>query len=428
MEKLIYSKFSNERSSQYAIETSIIKDDERKWVVKKPMYAEGKKHFENIKKAYDGLKEMFPDDELAIQPYIDQDEGMRFPYIEGNDMEWLLHNTYISKGYEAVFQMIKEYFDMIRQYSSTEIFVKTKEFIQMFGDVEFAKETKCGKFNNLDYGFANVIISEDKKTLIDYEWTVSFPVPIDFLLYRALHYYVYTCAESVDLVQNGIFKEIGFEDDEVKKYLKMEQNFQKFISSGKVSLGELHETMGQKTYNVHELYSEYRKNETPGMQVYYDYGDGFLHENSYFIKPDVDKNGVETICINNIPENALRVRIDPRKHACILKICELKDSQNRDLICNMDTNGKKMKNDIWIYDVSDPWLVVENDSYSKIMCRVSATAEEYTELVKTTIDNLQDELNIYKNKYNNSINDYNDIINSTSWKITEPFRKIRNRK
>ena len=424
MEKLIYSKFSNERSSQYAIETSIIKDDERKWVVKKPMYAEGKKHFENIKKAYDGLKEMFPDDELAIQPYIDQDEGMRFPYIEGNDMEWLLHNTYISKGYEAVFQMIKEYFDMIRQYSSTEIFVKTKEFIQMFGDVEFAKETKCGKFNNLDYGFANVIISEDKKTLIDYEWTVSIPVPIDFLLYRALHYYVYTCAESVDLVQNGIFERIGFKEDEIEKYLKMEQNFHKFISAGKVSLNELHETMGQKTYNVHELYNFYCKNEIRNMQVYYDYGNGFLHENSYFIKPEIDGNGVETIFIKDIPKNALRVRIDPRKECSILSLIKFTADNDKELQEIMDTNACEINDDnIYVFDVVDPWFVVKNENFSNIVLSVSGKTERYISKVAAQIrenSNLKDKVNIVEKEYN-------EVINSTSWKITEPLRKLRNR-
>ena len=320
MDRLIYSKFSNERNSKYAIETSIVENDSARWVCKKPLYEEGKQHFENMKAAYLGLTTMFPKGELAIQPYEEADDGMRFPYVEGADMERLLHDAYNSQGYEAVLRRIKEYFDMIKKYSSTEMFEKTNEFVQMFGDFDFPQETKCGKFNNLDYGFANVIISENRQTLIDYEWTMDFPIPLEFLLYRALHYYVYTCPESVALVKNGIFEDLGFDEENIEKYLKMEQNFQNYISSGKVSLGELHESMGQKTYNIHELYSEYCKNKTPGMQVYYDYGDGFLHENSYFIKPEIDENGVETICIKDIPENALRVRIDPRKESAILSI------------------------------------------------------------------------------------------------------------
>ena len=291
MDRLIYSKFSNERNSKYAIETSIVENDGARWVCKKPLYEEGKQHFENMKTAYWGLVTMFPKGELAIQPYEKASNGLRFPYVEGTDMESLLHDTYNSQGYEAVLRRIKEYFDMIKKYSSTEMFEKTNEFVQMFGDFNFPQETKCGKFNNLDYGFANVIVSENRQTLIDYEWTMDFPIPLEFLLYRALHYYVYTCPESVALVKNGIFEDLGFDEENIEKYLKMEQNFQNYISSGNVSLGELHESMGQKTYNIHELYSEYCKNETPSMQVYYDYGEGFLHENSYFIKPEIDENG-----------------------------------------------------------------------------------------------------------------------------------------
>lgn len=424
MDRLIYSKFSNERNSKYAIETSIVENDSARWVCKKPLYEEGKQHFENMKAAYLGLTTMFPKGELAIQPYEEADDGMRFPYVEGADMESLLHDTYNSRGYEAVLRRIKEYFDMIKKYSSTEMFEKTNEFVQMFGNFDFPQETKCGKFNNLDYGFANVIISENRQTLIDYEWTMDFPIPLEFLLYRALHYYVYTCPESVALVKNGIFEDLGFDEENIEKYLKMEQNFQNYISSGKVSLGELHESMGQKTYNIHELYSEYCKNETPGMQVYYDYGDGFLHENSYFIKPEIDENGVETIYIKDIPKNALRVRIDPRKECSILSLIEFTADNDKELQEIMDTNACEINDDnIYVFDAVDPWFVVKNENFSNIVLRVSSKTEKYIFKVATQIRenrNLRDKVNIVEKEYN-------EVINSTSWKITEPLRKLRNR-
>lgn len=82
MDRLIYSKFSNERNSKYAIETSIVENDSARWVCKKPLYEEGKQHFENMKSAYLGLTTMFPKGELAIQPYEEADDGMRFPYVK----------------------------------------------------------------------------------------------------------------------------------------------------------------------------------------------------------------------------------------------------------------------------------------------------------------------------------------------------------
>lgn len=424
MNRLIYSKFSNERNSKYAIETSIVENDGARWVCKKPLYEEGKQHFENMKTAYWGLATMFPKGELAIQPYEKASDGLRFPYVEGTDMESLLHDTYNSRGYEAVLRRIKEYFDMIKKYSSTEMFEKTNEFVQMFGDFNFPQETKCGKFNNLDYGFANVIVSENRQTLIDYEWTMDFPIPLEFLLYRALHYYVYTCPESVALVKNGIFEDLGFDEENIEKYLKMEQNFQNYISSGNVSLGELHESMGQKTYNIHELYSEYCKNETPSMQVYYDYGEGFLHENSYFIKPEIDENGKETIYIKDIPKNALRVRIDPRKECSILSLIEFTADNDKELQEIMDTNACEINDDnIYVFDVVDPWFVVKNENFSNIVLSVSGKTEKYIFKVATQIRenrNLRDKVNIVEKEYN-------EVINSTSWKITEPLRKLRNR-
>lgn len=302
------------------------------------------------------------------------------------------------------------------------MFGKTNEFVQMFGDFDFPQETKCGKFNNLDYGFANVIISENRQTLIDYEWTMDFPIPLEFLLYRALHYYVYTCPESVALVKNGIFEDLGFDEENIEKYLKMEQNFQNYISSGKVSLGELHESMGQKTYNIHELYSEYCKNKTPGMQVYYDYGDGFLHENSYFIKPEIDENGVETICIKDIPENALRVRIDPRKESAILSIVRFCADNDKSLQEVMDTNGRRLNdNSVYVFDVVDPWFVVKNENFGNILLSVSGKTENYISKIADQIV----ENNNLREKAQFAEQQYNEIINSTSWKITKPLRKIK---
>ena len=117
MEKLIYSKFSNERDSRYAIETSIVIDEAQKqWVVKRPMSADGKQHFENIKQAYHSLSQMFPEQKMKIQPYIEADGEIRFPYVEGEDMEKILHCTFEKEGYENMLAVIREYFAMIREY------------------------------------------------------------------------------------------------------------------------------------------------------------------------------------------------------------------------------------------------------------------------------------------------------------------------
>ena len=424
MEKLIYSKFSNERDSRYAIETSIVIDEAQKqWVVKRPMSADGKQHFENIKQAYHSLSQMFPEQKMKIQPYIEADGEIRFPYVEGEDMEKILHRTFEKEGYENMLAVIREYFAMIREYSSDCTYSKTEEFVKMFGDYDFPEGTKCGKANNLDYGFANVIVSGQEKTLIDYEWTVDFPVPIDFLLYRALHYYVYTSPNSIEMVDKGIFDSLGFRQDDITKYVAMEKHFQKYISSGMTTLGELHETMGAATYNINEMEQCYKKEKEPFMQVYFDYGDGFIHENSYYTTPKIDEEGVETLQIENIPENALRVRIDPRKESCVMKVISFQNEHKDDMISEMDCNGTSCGEHVYVFNVPDPWFVVAHKDYHELTLQISLKSECYV----SELCRMKEENENLQRRAEEAERQYNDVLNSTSWKITEPLRKIGNR-
>lgn len=427
MERLIYSKFSNERNAKYAIETSVVLDEENhRWVLKRPMDKEGYAHIENIKNAYIGLCHMFADTKLQIQPYVEAEDGMKFPYVPGEDMEKILNRTYHTEGYEKMLQMIREYFEFVRKYSSTCDYVETEQFVNMFGNYEFASGTKCGDVSNLDYGFANVIISEKAKTLIDYEWTVDFPVPVDFLLYRCIHYYVYTSPNSVDMLEKGIFKALGFDESDIKKYVEMESHFQKYISSGKATLGELHETMGQATDNVHELFAHYHRMENRGMQVYYDYGEGFLHENSFFLKPEVDENGVEMLHITNIPQEAVRVRIDPRKEASILLLNEFVNENKISVINNMETNATIIKGQLYVFAVPDPWLVVKHNGGGELTLKINMKSDVCLSILQKEAVALTNEVKQLEKRANESEHLYQEVVGSTSWKITEPLRKIRN--
>lgn len=435
MERLIYSKFSNERNARYAIETNIVVDEaDKRWVIKRPMDKEGRRHFDNMKKSYQKLKEMFADTMLGIQPCEEFDDGMKFPYIEGEDMEKYLHQIYNEEGYDAMLKKIKEYFALIRRASSGCEYHNSSAFDEMFGPQDFPVGTKCGLVNNLDYGFANVINSKHGNVLIDYEWTVDFPVPLEFLLYRALHYYVYMSPNSMEMQEKGIFKDLGFEEKQIEKYIKMEQHFQSYISSGKVSLGELHETMGQQTYNIHEMEEYYRKAKEPLMQIYFDYGEGFVHENSYYDSPEVAEDGTETLIVTDIPDNAMRVRVDPRKEACVIRVDQFVDENGNDMQSCMECNAINIGEQVYVFNVPDPWFVVKHENCKKLILQLRLKPSAYVsgldqldkknQELKKEIEQLEKE----KQKLNQQIDiteeRYQKVVRSRSWKITEPLRKI----
>ena len=49
---------------------------------------------------------------------------------------------------------------------------------------------QCGSISNIDLVAGNILIGNEKVSVIDYEWTFAFPIPAHFIMYRMIHYYL----------------------------------------------------------------------------------------------------------------------------------------------------------------------------------------------------------------------------------------------
>lgn len=442
MAELIFSKFSNERSPRFSIETDIYKDDSgERFIIKRASFPEGKAHFDNLIKAKEELSEMFKDSPISLQPAEETEDGCKFPFITGGSMQERLNRELEEEKFEQVFSEIEEYFSLIKERSSDVDFSATPEFTEIFGDVSFPDGTKCGRAANLDYGFGNVIESEKGSFLIDYEWTFFFPVPVEFLLYRVLHYFVYTSSRSGELIKRDIFARFGFDGEKLEKYASMEKAFHSYITGGMISVNELRDGMLEKTWNVHEIYSEAESRSLDKkLQVYFDYGEGFFHENSHMEKPVV-KDGKISLDIDYIPENAVRVRIDVRKNPCVLEIFDFYNENGEKMLEFSEINGRKAAEGCYICNVPDPWVVVKHGESKKlhieftieesklgnIYDRIAEFARQRDEELAVLKQQLSEagareaELERQKAELRNIIH---VMENSTSWKMTKPVRSV----
>ena len=52
---------------------------------------------------------------------------------------------------------------------------------------------ECGKEMNIDMSFDNIITdqTDNKYKIIDYEWVFPFPIPVKFVIYRAVVCFLY---------------------------------------------------------------------------------------------------------------------------------------------------------------------------------------------------------------------------------------------
>lgn len=66
----------------------------------------------------------------------------------------------------------------------------TEKFKEVFGDVTLPDGLMAREYSNIDLIFENVILG-DKYTIIDYEWSFGFPVPVEYIMFRSVFTFMY---------------------------------------------------------------------------------------------------------------------------------------------------------------------------------------------------------------------------------------------
>ncbi len=358
----------------------------------------------------------------------------KFPFIEGEIFENRLNSLIEKNEMETAYAEIKAYFDLLKEKAGNKKFklendfsgrqqgteigasnlqadmkignsdsnsqADTKaetrnfraDFISVFGNETFPEDTVCGEISNIDYCFGNIIIAEDGWYLIDYEWCSDFPIPLDFLLFRAIHYFVHAGTWGSRLLADNIFGRFGFDDEKRAKYERMETRFHRFISGRKIGIGELKQTMLEKTWNIHEMYRECDEADVhKPLQIYYDYGDGFFHENSYLKMPKIE-NGVISIEVTDIPQEAERVRIDVRKRPCMLFVKSFTDEKGRDMMPMSEINGSRIGEKSFACPAIDPWIVLRHGDAKALRLEFSVEADFLSQYQGETMDPWKDYL------------------------------------
>ena len=157
-------------------------------------------------------------------------------------MEHYLDSLYLSGRYAELVGEIKKYKDVLYSLPDNIPFTYTKEFDEVFGKETQFSNCMSLKISNIDLIFCN-IIPQGKWVIIDYEWIFDFPVPIDFIIYRAVHYYLYGSTKRNDLLDFHIFKLLGISEEDQRIYGVMEQKFQEYVAGEKCTMSVLKSTM-----------------------------------------------------------------------------------------------------------------------------------------------------------------------------------------
>jgi len=355
MKKIIYSKYSNERARQYAIRTDILQTENGEKVVQKSAcYPEGEMHIQNIFRWYEVLSEQYQNTPITMNHCITQENGVELQYLEGCTMEELLDKLLASQEYELAARTIDSYLDSIQKCGESQKFQVTPEFVEVFGEVKLPAGLGCAPVTNIDMVFANVIINESWN-IIDYEWTFDFPIPVNYVLYRILHYYVGVGDKRSKIEDAELYRKLNIGLDEIAQYEKMEAHFQKHIEKNHVPIRNLYEDITPGMLSVHELINQERMNKRNGrIQIFYASEEEFCEEDSRSYPMLQGRAQVRM----ELPCGVKKLRLDPGEQAGILTIKTLRlDSRDEEIIPYV-ANGQLQGLNRVLYATSDPQILL----------------------------------------------------------------------
>ncbi len=196
--KVSYVKFNSERNPQFTLKTVIFTQDAKQFVAKEALSENAKEHIKRIKEAQTQLSQEITSQQLTPVEIVSQtDSKIVFSFIAGESFEKKLQKLIFEDG--DIQNFWQEYVSLIQTSFKTTPFksdtMATPLMKELFGEQDYSLFDKLPSFSkvtNLDLIFSNLIESDGKIYIIDYEWSFPVSLPVDFILYRTQRLYEQT--------------------------------------------------------------------------------------------------------------------------------------------------------------------------------------------------------------------------------------------
>ncbi len=233
--KVVFAKFSRERSLPFQIATLICEKEGVRTVYKEALNFSAREHLAKMPERAKMLAELYKVPYLYTAPCERAGESrVSFPYYEGESLDQVITREVEAGDFESVKRNVERLWEILNSQAGLADFAPSKEFAEIFGSPALPEGLKAAPLSNLDMLFSNLLLcgaetQREHLVLIDYEWVFDFPVPVTFLFARSLilHGMLQTLPREqlAELYSVG-----GITPEEVPLYYQMEVKFQKYVA------------------------------------------------------------------------------------------------------------------------------------------------------------------------------------------------------
>lgn len=352
--KSIYYKFSNDRDPRFGIVTQIISDQGEKYVVKEPADPAAEPHVRAIVKNGESLREYYRGSRIRFAQSEWTGSGVRIEWVQGRSFAEYLDELLEKGDADACLRLMEEYFEQI--FSGRTRAYQCLPDSEIYYDAGAAAESvEAVSGIDVDMLFQNVIYSEAEHiwTDYDYEWVLSCDIPVKFLVYRCLSYYL-TTDLRIRLLGSNVYEYFHISAKDMQCVKRMEEQLQSYIRGGSVPLWVLLGDMAGPIIQVPPM-AEHKIN-VRQAQIYYNSGNGFFPDKMKPVRVEEFESGRFRAKLE-YPAETQEIRFDPVQSGCMMKILSLTDERGNNL--SFQTNGTCCLDEEYIFLHDDPQILVK---------------------------------------------------------------------
>lgn len=357
-----YAKYSNDRAPEYSVRTDILSGNGVYRVEKHAMGTIAEKHLAHTEAMGRKLKEAWKGTELYVNE-CEKKDGLTFEYLKGVTLEEILDECIERKHKDTFLSLIERYRETVENVSKADV-------------------------ADYDLIFQNIMVEDDKWTVIDYEWTFEQTIPAGIIFRRALLCYF---AERKKREIAKAWLEEKYTGEELfggeiwEKVLEAEHKFQNYVQGDYLAASEMRHVIGNPVYSLEYLLDAVGATGNR-IQIYEDKGKGFSEENSYFVEKESRCGNVHEFAIKLNPD-LINIRIDPCNRPCIVSV-ESVTAGGREMLSELagkGRNGFHSHNGIRL--TSNAFFFMDTDPH--FMWKVGELAKKESELkIKMQIEYL----------------------------------------
>ncbi len=391
-----YVKSNIDRNKQFRFFTAIISENNKSYVIKKPYEKNDVLHLKQMME----IPQLLNTENIVYLPYNFTNSQLYIEYTSKTPLEKILEKYLNENNKEKIKEIIYNFFNA---YFINEINCKfkTDEFAVYFGD-DFGtmeNEAPCIDPANIDMIMSNIFYENNKFYIIDYEWVLRLPVPVEYIKWRFLNDFYYSFKKVTSLfLKEELLIEFGVDIKNEEVFINWETNFsQNYVGNNSQN------AFGSKTTFV-DLSSFARIYKS---KLFLDYGNGFNEQDVIVEEYRVnDDNEFEIKFIFNDFQKLKQIRFDPvEMHMCKCHITECSGKI-------IAINSYKKDGDFDIFFNLDPQYLISD---------IDKTSDEITIkgqlVILETIHAL--------NELNDLNTELNCIKNSRTWKLKTKLDKFK---